>query len=337
MKKILCIGIPTFNRAHYLKRALSSIEKQLNSTCSIVVNVFDNNSTDNTQEVVMEFVNKYRNIFNYYKNPENIGPDLNVAQAYLKSSAKYTLVFGDDDVFLDGSIQLIIDKLSRDENYGLIFLNFYGFKNSYTKKKPIIQYFAKKQYHEIRDSSALLRLIGINAGFCSACIVNSEAINEKDLMENIGSYFNHLYPIIKSSQLGLNNLYFTRYMIAQQEGNSGNYDYFKVFADRFYKIYIELVKFDPISKRFIENEIIIKVLPSAIIFARTKKYIGYNINSINCVGDNFGHRHIYWIFIYPLIVLPEIVAKYLRILILIVSILYFNLEKYMILRCIKKV
>ena len=78
---ILTISIPTYNRAIYLERCLHSICNQLTSNIPVIIKVYDNDSTDNTYEVVKSFMDKYSQI-TYTKNEKNIGPDLNIGQCY---------------------------------------------------------------------------------------------------------------------------------------------------------------------------------------------------------------------------------------------------------------
>ena len=53
----LSIIVPTYNRAGYLKECLNSIICQNYPNLEIIVT--DDNSTDNTEEVVKEYIKKY--------------------------------------------------------------------------------------------------------------------------------------------------------------------------------------------------------------------------------------------------------------------------------------
>jgi glycosyltransferase involved in cell wall biosynthesis len=54
---LLSICIPTYNRATYLKICLDSIMQQMHTDYPIEIIVSDNFSTDNTLNVVSEFLN----------------------------------------------------------------------------------------------------------------------------------------------------------------------------------------------------------------------------------------------------------------------------------------
>ena len=80
MKK-LAICIPTYNRSYHLKNCLNSILLNGDEVKNIEVCISDNNSTDDTQNIV-NFYKKHIDI-NYQLNTENIG----VAKNILKSVA----------------------------------------------------------------------------------------------------------------------------------------------------------------------------------------------------------------------------------------------------------
>ena len=65
MNPFVSIVIPTYNHAHFLKRALNSIQEQTYTSWEVIV--VDNYSTDNTREIIDSFTNvriKYYQIHN---------------------------------------------------------------------------------------------------------------------------------------------------------------------------------------------------------------------------------------------------------------------------------
>ena len=68
---IISLCIPTYNRAKYLKKSIESVIKQKafkNGKIEIIIS--DNASNDNTENMCLNFVNKYKNI-HYYRNDVN--------------------------------------------------------------------------------------------------------------------------------------------------------------------------------------------------------------------------------------------------------------------------
>lgn len=120
--RVLSICIPTYNRANYLDNCLSSIKIQLsdnpvlNNFIEVVVS--DNNSTDNTKDIIEKYKNYFIN-FKYLTNESNIGFDLNVLNVIKNANGKYCWYLGDDDTIINGGIEFIYNLL-KDDNYDFI-------------------------------------------------------------------------------------------------------------------------------------------------------------------------------------------------------------------------
>lgn len=91
---ILTIAIPTYNSSKYLKETLEKTIIQCEKNNEIEILVSDNCSTDDTESVVKDFINKEINI-RYLKNSQNVGLDKNV-KTYIFSFANpvVTIRFG---------------------------------------------------------------------------------------------------------------------------------------------------------------------------------------------------------------------------------------------------
>jgi glycosyltransferase involved in cell wall biosynthesis len=86
------IGIPTYNRALYLGRALKSACDQTLPDVEVLVS--DNASTDETPDVVRSFGDRVR----YHRNGENIGMWPNFAQLAQMAGGEYFSWLQDDDL-----------------------------------------------------------------------------------------------------------------------------------------------------------------------------------------------------------------------------------------------
>src|SRR5438128_1806612 len=103
---LLSICIPTFNRADCLKQCLESIVSQFADPAikdKVEVVVSDNASTDNTEAVVKQFLDRFSNI-HYRKNPENLGFDRNALALVEKARGEFVWFLGDDDALFPDSI-----------------------------------------------------------------------------------------------------------------------------------------------------------------------------------------------------------------------------------------
>lgn len=96
MDNILEIFVITYNRSNLLNSTLSSLVESI-PNC-VRINVIDNNSTDNTQDIVVDFINEGNNV-RYVKNKVNIGANANILRCFEYSQSKYTWILGDDDQY----------------------------------------------------------------------------------------------------------------------------------------------------------------------------------------------------------------------------------------------
>src|ERR1039457_2701650 len=103
---VVSICIPTRNRAALLRRCLSLVLPQIPAKPVEVV-VIDNASTDQTTDVVQEFLPKYPGL-RYFRNPANLGYSGGQAKCVEYSRGKYTAILCDDDVYAPNAIETML-------------------------------------------------------------------------------------------------------------------------------------------------------------------------------------------------------------------------------------
>ena len=113
------VVVPTYNRANYLKECLKSILNQDYSNLEIIVS--DDNSTDNTFEVVKSFQSKYLFIKYVKNNKYPQGPNGNKNNGLDYTNGEIIGIFDDDDIMLDGAIKLMVNKILED--YDIVVAN----------------------------------------------------------------------------------------------------------------------------------------------------------------------------------------------------------------------
>lgn len=130
--------ICTYNRANYLPKALEALAHQNYSDFNdFEVVIINNNSTDNTQQVVDTFIQQYSNIKVIYANEEKQGLSNARNKAIEVSNAEW-LAFLDDDAYVDADytrnlINFIKSNTSIKAIGGPILLDFESSKpNWYT-------------------------------------------------------------------------------------------------------------------------------------------------------------------------------------------------------------
>lgn len=127
---ILSICIPTYNRSQYLDKCLKSIFDDIGNDTNIEVVVSDNNSEDNTKEIVDKYMKLYGNL-KYFKNEKNIGADKNMLTVLKEGTGRFITVHGDDDYFAFQAIYKLVDKIYKNPECGV----FYIFNNSKVSEK----------------------------------------------------------------------------------------------------------------------------------------------------------------------------------------------------------
>lgn len=118
--------ICTYNRSNYLSGTLSSILKIVNNY-DVEVIIVDNNSTDNTSEIVDSFIAQFKNNKIIYFKETKQGLS-NARNRALKIANGDVVMFIDDDVLLDvGYIENVYKEFSSNDSKiiaGKILLKF---------------------------------------------------------------------------------------------------------------------------------------------------------------------------------------------------------------------
>lgn len=270
------IAIPTFNRANLLKRAISSFLIQDFQNFEIVIS--DNNSTDNTKEIIESFRDS-RII--YSKNNENIGFISNVRKVILMAQGKYIITHGDDDMLLFSDSLRKIHDLLKERNYGFIRLNYLSKDR---QNKDIANIWINKSFDvQVAKNAQSLNLLSfleeLSPSFLSGLVFKNERITSDDfiyseiapwikllfrLSKEYGVAFMHDNYIISSWSEGdiskvynidkKNRLYFENYIdciVSELLNKSEADEYMKLYFERFKKEYIY---FFPALKYFTNNK-----------------------------------------------------------------------------------
>ena len=131
MKK-LAICIPTYNRSYHLQNCLNTILNNGKIINDIEICISDNNSTDNTKNVI-EYYKKYLKI-NHNINNKNIGVAKNILKSVEISNSEFCWVIGDDDMLLEYSIQEALDLIHKYQKADYFYVNSYHFNSELLKK-----------------------------------------------------------------------------------------------------------------------------------------------------------------------------------------------------------
>lgn len=120
----LSICIPTYNRARVLDRLLEGLSQEIAGLESEVeICISDNASQDETGQIAKKWAARLP--IKYRKSKRNLGLDINFVKITELASGRFIWYSGDDDLFLPGSVQRLLDDLKRPEagKAGAVYLN----------------------------------------------------------------------------------------------------------------------------------------------------------------------------------------------------------------------
>ena len=304
---LLTIAIPTYNRAAYLDVCLAHIAAQPEINGGLVeLLVSDNCSTDSTESIVEKWISNGLKI-NYIRNIENIGPDDNFLQCFNRASGKYVWILGDDDLVLDGTLGPILEILKEDD-YGLLSLNSYGFIDDYATEKPAGAASGWKSYDEL---SMFISRVGYSLTFISSNIVN-RALAAKNMhveefrntnLVQLAWIFNALF---NSSR----NAYLKSYAVAARACASGGYRLCEVFGSNFQKVFDIYIHQGVPAEYFeiIKRRLLMKFFPANIVRARNNILATKEEDYFKALYLIYGGYINFWLFTVPAIILPPRLA-----------------------------
>lgn len=150
-KTLLSICIPTYNRAANLNLCLKSILEQVGNNEQVEIVISDNDSTDNTKEVVMFYSSKYNNL-SYFKNETNIGGNANILHVLTLGKGRYLKLMNDYGGFIDGGALKMLEIVKNHlENKEILF-----FANG-------VSYLKKKDFYYSKDLDEFLRVCSFHS------------------------------------------------------------------------------------------------------------------------------------------------------------------------------
>jgi glycosyltransferase involved in cell wall biosynthesis len=132
---LFSIIIPTYNRADFIGKTIQSILLQTYTNFEIIV--VDDGSTDNTEDVVKNIVDK--RIFYYKKENAERGAARNYGAN--KAKGDYLNFFDSDDLAYDNHLQVAYNVIQENNNPEVFALNYEikNPKNEIIRKTPIFK------------------------------------------------------------------------------------------------------------------------------------------------------------------------------------------------------
>lgn len=115
----ISVWMITYNHQDYIAQAIDSILNQ-RTTFEIEIVIGDDASTDNTQEIIKQYVSKYPEIIKPIYNQQNIGIQRNFAATMDKCKGKYIALCEGDDYWTDSlKLQKQVDFLEKNVEFSM--------------------------------------------------------------------------------------------------------------------------------------------------------------------------------------------------------------------------
>ncbi len=150
---LVSIGIPTYNRAHTLGKAVTSILNQNYDNIEIIIS--DNASTDNTEELCHEMMNAESRI-KYIRHAENQGPYPNFEACRDAAHGKYFMWVASDDEMAPEVLHAYVNFMENNPDYVTVIGKINYWRNGiieyceeglslehYDPSRRVFQYYSK--------------------------------------------------------------------------------------------------------------------------------------------------------------------------------------------------
>jgi glycosyltransferase involved in cell wall biosynthesis len=180
---LISVIIPTYNRANLLTIAILSVINQTYKNWELII--VDDGSTDNTKQIVEEFIKKDPRIKYFYKENGGQGSARNLG--IKNAQGEYIAFLDSDDEFLENKIKKSLKIFNEDKNIGMIYSdaiiigNYLDNKKSSEISKPYYGNVYKKLLlnNFITTSTVVVKKeVFLNRGF----------FNESSLLRNFEDY-----------------------------------------------------------------------------------------------------------------------------------------------------
>lgn len=115
-RQLVSVIVPTFNRAHFIGQAITSVLNQTYEDIELIV--VDDGSTDRTSDVVASFDDPR---LNYVHLARNVGRSAARNKGLEAARGTFIAFLDSDDYYLPGKIELQVGFLNRNPQFGMVY------------------------------------------------------------------------------------------------------------------------------------------------------------------------------------------------------------------------
>ena len=166
----ISIIIPVFNVEDYIDNAFQSIYNQTFNFEDIEIIFIDDNSTDNSLEIIEKYAKKYRNVISIHldTNSGTAGKPRNIGMSH--ATADYIMFLDPDDLFTDDACEILYDEILNNWAYITVVAQI--------QQQNIVEYVAYNGIMKIRpapgsngDGSNNTVLFGVIGGVLGVIVI----------------------------------------------------------------------------------------------------------------------------------------------------------------------
>jgi len=304
---LLSICIPTYNRATFLAQCLDSILlsiKGFENDVEIIIS--DNASTDNTQDVIAAYKERFQLIKCNRNNENKI--DENFWIVAKLSKGKFIWLLGDKRNLFEDSIRKILKEIKS--GYNLIITNF----TLYSENEQKI---VKEKSYEVDEDivfnnhNQLLKYFGLELGHISQVVFNRNMLdftNYEEYMQYLKSGWSFLYVIYKGV-FNATNVIFLNESFYIKKAKMLKYDWVKPFVvgSAFILDKIERIGYDIKIVSYARNKTIRHYIIPHLIY--DKKNNAAKLSRYGCIYSNYKSSSSFWLYCLPIILIPSFLIK----------------------------
>jgi abequosyltransferase len=274
---------------------------------TVEVTVYDNASPDNTTKIVQSYIDQGFSL-SYLRSDENIGSDRNIAQCFNLAKGRYVLILGDDDVFLDGSLQKIMTLLSSGE-YGAVFVSAYGYDIDFVKEQPTQFFLGQKVY---RDANEFIKKCFIRATFISSLIINKSSCRDLDANKFVGTSLVQTYLFYEAVLSQPMSVYLSEYLLAAKRIERKDYDVIGIFCGQYNRVLEAFIGRNllPTTIAAINRKLLWHFLPFHLLLLRAADVM--EIRAVEVYAELYSRYHkepLFWLCCMPILKFPVTLAR----------------------------
>jgi abequosyltransferase len=312
---LLSIAIPTYNRAKFLRELLDTLQPQLVDQPHIELLVSDNASPDDTRQVVDHYKQQGM-VISYLRNDANIGADANFIQCFEKASGKYLWVFGDDDLLTPNAVAQIVSLLHQGEkegDYDLVYLSSIGFSGEYQIPAPALTKDRLGRFAEIvTQGDYFLEKVNALIGLISSVIINKNNYLKTQhgdlakLKNTMILQVGWIFPVLRKK---CRVLYIWERLLVYRSFNSGGWGVCQIFGINLHVVAKQYFADEPSLADSLMNGVLRYWMLDSIMAIRSGTEQNMEAENFALkLQPVFGNNWRYWLFAYPVSVLPLFVA-----------------------------